>query len=349
MFGTIIAALSSLGLGGLSLAHASDACSPVAISTKADVSVSDGTTYKTATHYHSTSSAAFEQINDDGSTLIVVEGPVAWARAGGKTVRGGEFHKLFSFGHQYHAFVMYFDEIMSNVKTVENFSFRGEKMRARSGDYPYGGKAHMIIGESNMPQGFQFEFPETPPITVVLSDWKKTRGVDLPYALSIDDGTRQFQYNYTDVKIEDRSPLWFFGVIKSPDVDEVEIYRLHRKLLAAHCLGDADMIAELSLEETIIANRGSVMTALREATRERFEGLFDVLNYTAYTDLTTPQIEVAESSDIGWIAVQVRAEGEVIASNQTFDDQWAWVMMVKKLNGKWRHAGNASNRKENRE
>ncbi|NNE41536.1 MAG: hypothetical protein HKN14_11540 [Marinicaulis sp.] len=335
-----------LGLGFVSAAHATDACSPVAISTKANVSVSDGTSYKTATHYHSASSSAFEQIDDDGSSLIVVEGPVAWARSGDKIVRGSEFHKLFAFGHQYHAFILYFDEIMANVEEVESFAFRGETFRARSGDYPYGGKAHMVMGDGILPRGFQFDFPEIPPITVVLSNWKKKRGVDLPYALLIDDGTRQFDYKYTDVKIKSRLPLWFYDEIASPGFDDVEIYRVHRKLLAAHCLGDADMIADLSLEETIVASRGEVLFAPREQTRERFIGLFDALNYTAYTDLITPQIEVAESGDIGWITVQVRAEGNVVGSERTFDDQWAWVMMIKKQDGEWRHAGNASNRKE---
>ena len=45
-------------------------------------------------------------------------------------------------------------------------------------------------------------------------------------------------------------------------------------------------------------------------------------------------IEVAESADIGW------------AIGEAFDGQWAWIILVRKIDGVWRNAGNASNLKQ---
>jgi hypothetical protein len=116
-------------------------------------------------------------------------------------------------------------------------------------------------------------------------------------------------------------------------------------LLAAHCLGDAEMMANLSLPETVIANRGVVSRVTRETTSTRFKGAFERFDYTAYTDILPPAITVSESGDLGWAAVNVIAKGTDRVSGEPFEDQWAWIMMMQKIDGRWLHAGNASNRK----
>jgi hypothetical protein len=77
--------------------------------------------------------------------------------------------------------------------------------------------------------------------------------------------------------------------------------------------------------------------------RERFGSAFQKWNYTEYIDLQDPEIEWSENGQIGWIAVNVRAVGESLETNEVFDDQWAWIMLVKKIDGQWLGAGNASN------
>ncbi len=65
-----------------------------------------------------------------------------------------------------------------------------------------------------------------------------------------------------------------------------------------------------------------------------FVQLIRTRRYTGYHDLTEPMIEVAENGDIGW------------AIGKAFDDQWAWIMLVPKIDGVWINAGNASKLKQ---
>jgi hypothetical protein len=324
------------------IAWSSDACSTNAIHTFANVSVSDGSTFSTESFYHSKDAAAIRHLLDE-EQIIAVEGPVSWVQRARTTEAGNDFHKDFALGHQFHAYLLHFDEIVSNVRQNGEVQFRGDTFRATSGDKPNGGVAHIIAGEHpDQPFGLLFENPDA---TIAFSffDWRDLDGQTIPYHVQIDDGERIFDYRFTDIDVAPRSPLWFMESLPVPEIDEVQVYRLHRKLLAAHCLGDADMMAELSAATTVSANRGQLVESTNESMRVRFTSVFERFDYTEYHDLVMPIIEIASSGDLGWIAVNVRAVGNENASGNTFDNQWAWVMMVEKINGAWRSTGNASN------
>jgi hypothetical protein len=326
-----------------SMSWSSDACSTRAITAAADVVVSDGSKFKIETYFHTKDVSAIRRIGDP-QQLIVAEGPTSWTQVGDKSDTGTEFHKLFALGHQFHAFVLHFEEIVSNVRRRDDVLFDDEARQATSGDYPYGGEVHLIHGADEMrPLGLLFEFAEDTVISVKFDDWRSVEKVSLPYQLKIDDGQRVFDYHYSEVKVTPQSPLWFFDAVPMPPLDNVQVHRLHRKLLAAHCLGDADMMADLSTPEILTASRGSLVQATNEAIRERFKALFRSLNYAAYHDLAMPVIQISEDARFGWIGVNVLAEGSEIETGTSFSQQWAWIMMVKKIDDVWLHAGNASN------
>lgn len=322
---------------------ASDACSIRAILTSADVTVSDGSAFKTQSFFHSIDGAAIRHIRDSDQT-VVVEGPLSWVSVGGRSQLGTSFHKLFALGHQYHAFLLHFPELADNPRKTERLIFRGNVHRAQSGNFPYGGTVHLIEGaESQRPVGLLFEFPESTAIQVTFSDWQKVDGAELPFRAEIDDGERVFDYRYSSIETAPGSPLWFYETVSAPELDQIQVYRLHRKLLAAHCLGDAELLSKLSAEQIISANNGELARAPNDSIRERFTALFERLDYSEYHDIAMPIIEISESSDLGWIGVNVRAVGSVKETGDPFDNQWAWLMIVRKVDGHWRHAGNASN------
>ena len=322
-------------------AEASDACSGRAVVASADVAVSDGSTFRTEALFHSREAAAIRHIREPDQ-LIAVEGPRSWYRVGDETGYGEDFHKVFALGHQYHAFLLYFDELADGAAATR-IDFDGEERSALTGRYPYGGTVHMVTGDApGRPAGMRFEFAGSAPIDVTFDDWRDASGVTLPFLALIDDGERTFEYRYDDVLIEERSPSWFHEATASPGLDEIGIYRLHRSLLAAHCLGDAELMAEHSVMEVISANRGTLSTIPRSAMAERFTTVFERLDYREYHDLRTPVIEVSAGGDLGWIAVEVRAVGVERNSGQEFDNQWAWLMAVRKVDGRWQHAGNGS-------
>ncbi len=328
------------------IAWSSDACSTRAIVAAADVTVSDGSSFKIESFFHSSDAAAIRHISED-EQLIAVEGPYSWTRLGDKSELGSDFHKVFALGHQFHAFLLYFEELVTKVRRSEEILFDHETHRAISGNYPYGGVVHLIESDTEArPVGILFEFPETTAITVNFYDWRDVGDAVLPFHLRIDDGERSFDYRYSQIDIASRSPLWYLEAVGTPDIDQVQVYRLHRKLLAAHCLGDADMMATLSAPQMVIAGRGELLRVSNAAMHEQFTALFQRLEYTEYHDIVMPIIEISSASDLAWIGVNVRAIGSDKKTDTPFDDQWAWVMMVEKINNDWVHAGNASNRLE---
>jgi ketosteroid isomerase-like protein len=321
----------------------SDACSGRAILTVADVAVSDGSSFKTESYFHSKDAAAIRHIRDD-EQIVAVEGPLSWISSGDKSQLGSGFFKVFALGHQYHAFLLHFDEIVANSRVTERLDFRGNVHRALSGDYPYGGTVHLVEGAAQeRPLGLLFEFPGSAAIAVSFSDWRNAGDAELPFRAEIDDGERVFDYRYSSIDTVPRLPLWFFETVTAPPLDQVQVYRLHRKLLAAHCLGDAELLSGLSAPEVISASNGELQQTPNESVRERFAALFERLDYSGYHDIAVPIIEIAESADLGWIGANVRAVGLDSSTGAPFDNQWAWFMIVRKIDGRWLHVGNASN------
>lgn len=336
---SVLAAITLLAAAGQ--ATASDACSTTWIEATADVTVSDGSSFSTESFYQSADNAAIRHIRED-TQLIAVEGPVGWWRRDGSGQTGSNLHRSFALGHQFHALLLHFDDIMDNVRAGDAIPFGDTASSGKSGDYPFGGTVHLVNGDER-PAGMVFEFPDHKAMIIRYSEWRTHDGAELPFRVTVDDGTRVFDYRFTDVELDARPPGAFAEAIGAPGLENVEVYRLHRELLAAHCAGDYERMAALSTPEIVNASRGHLGSTTRDEMREGFRGLFESVDYTSYHDLADPVIEVSESGDLGWIAVEVRAQGTVTASGAPFDDQWAWVMLVRKVDGQWLHAGNASN------
>jgi len=322
---------------------ASDACSMRSVVTSANVAVSDGSSFMTQSFFQSKNAAAIRHMSDNDQ-MVVAEGPYGWARVGDSEKMGSEFEKTFALGHQFHAFLLYFDEIVSNLRESGEISFQGKERRALSGELPQGGLVHLIADKGGLQApGLVFELPGSKPIIAAFSDWTSTGQSEVPFQVEVDDGERLFTYRYTTIDTTPKSPLWFFEAVSLPSFDEIAVYRLHRQLLAAHCLGDADMIARLSSAQILSVSNGAMEWVANPSVRDRFAQLFERLEYTAYYDVMLPIIEVAEGSHLGWVGASVRAVGTESRQGTPFDNQWAWLMIVRKEHGNWLHAGNASN------
>ena len=331
---------------GSSAANASDACSTRAIRTVAEVQVSDGTKFQMESFFRAKDTAAVRQTREAAQTTVAAEGPFGWLanRAGARLA--GDMERGFALGHQFHAFVLHFDEVVATPTKAEAISFAGGERSGLSGALPYGGKAHLVAGEvAARPAGMVYVPPDTAPIEIAFDDWRPVGQVVLPFRLRIDDGSSTFVYNYTTVEITAQSPLWFFEAVSAPDLDPVRVYRLHRTLMAAHCLADADLMARLTAPKLIVADGGQILQSSAAELRTQLAATFAALKYTNYTDLTPPTIEVSSGGDVGWLAASVRPQGIALRSGKAFDDEWAWIMTVRKVDGAWKTSGIASSRR----
>jgi hypothetical protein len=327
-----------------SMAWPSDACATGTINATAAVSVSDGENFTIDSYFQSPDTAAIRHVRDE-TQIVVVEGPFGWASRGDQAELGGNFFRAFALGHQFHALLLYFDDIVPDAQRSDGVPFDGDLRQAVSGTYPYGGVVRLVASDTEeRPLGMLLEFPETAPIAIRYSDWRTIDGIDLPFLLQVDDGERVFDYVYTDIDIAPHSPLAFSAAVGTPDIDQIELYRLHRTLLAAHCVGDARLIASLSAPEIIDVSGGTVRTFSNAELQELFTTVFARLRYDRYDDVAFPVIEIAEGSDMAWIAADVLAVATDKQTEETFESKWAWVMMARKVDGTWLHVGTASNR-----
>lgn len=325
------------------LSWASDACSEISIATRAAVTVSNGDKFDVRSQYHSAGGSIITHIRDQEST-IGAEGPFSWTTTNSGQQTGTDFHKIFALGHQFHAFLLHFAEMVREPVIVTDIPFQGAQYSAIRGAFPYGGAVFLIDGENEaQPRGLRFEFEDTAPIEVVFSGWRINDDAELPFSLRIDDGELIFNYNFSEVLVDNIDLLEFYASSNLPKLDLLEIYRLHRKLLAAHCLGDAELMAKLTAPDVLVASRGALLHTNPAATMTRFSATFERFDYTNYVDLTFPEIEYSAADGIGWIAVNVQAAGQDLRDQQDFDDQWAWIMLARKIDGRWLHAGNAAN------
>jgi ketosteroid isomerase-like protein len=339
------------GVGALALAalamtpseaHASDACSPMAIVTSADVRVSDGVRYTLETFFNAIDVAATRQTRPNGEiNVMAIEGPTAWTS--GATELGGDMERTLTLGHQFHALLLHFDDLVRNPRDA-NVTFRNEARRARVGDWAYGdGEAQLVFNAAGTrPEALIFSFPGAAPIEMVFSNWRRAGGVQLPHRLAIDDGRRQFDYRFTRIALEAHSANWLFDTLAAPDIDAVQIHRLHRRALAAHCEGDAAALAALTAPDSIDISRGAINAVTPAGMQTRFASVFEQLDYTGYSDSAWPIIEVADSGDVAWLAARVQAMGVERTSGSAFDNHWSWVMVLRKVDGAWRSSGIAA-------
>ncbi|MEO1137031.1 MAG: nuclear transport factor 2 family protein, partial [Pseudomonadota bacterium] len=282
----------------------------------------------------------------DETRFLAIEGPVAWIRSGDQVSLASAVDRRFVTGHQFHALAFHFNDIIANAQAVKAVVLDDAAYDGQRGDFPDGGTATLLEDETGKAIGLILALPDTTEITVSYGDWRRMAdGVLVPFSTKVTHEGVVYDYQYTDVSFAAGDAVSFHEAYPAPAIDAVQVHRLHRSLLAAHCRGDAQMMAQLTAPEALIANRGEVAVTSPDDMKTRFASVFSRVDYRAYLDLEQPAIEVAESGDIGWAVVKVRAEGEVIETGDAFSDQWAWALLAKKVDGVWLHAGNASNLK----
>lgn len=217
--------------------QASDNCAANVIRATADVSVSDGPGFSIESFFGGVDEAAIRFV-DDNEQVIAVEGSWAWVSQNGAAQLGEDAHKVFALGHQFHALLLYFERLAIGVRQGSGISFGEVDRAAISGDYPYGGTMHLITGDDwRNPEGFVFDFPESPRIEVHFSDWRTLDDTVVPFRLQIDDGDRVFDYHYTEIDISQGTATWFHDQVAAPNIEVVVARRAAARGIPDDCDG----------------------------------------------------------------------------------------------------------------
>ena len=340
--GKALSLAGALAIGTNSAVSGYDACATTAINTLAHVTTSYDTAYDVRTAFRSATEAA-ASFSSRGGSLHVVEGPFTWVQSSEeKATLGTDFNRDFALGHHFHAFLLRFDEMVDTVEDTM-LAFAGIERPARRGVLSTGGIVHWVEGDTkSRPAGLQFQFGEAV-IHVTAEDWREQDGLSVPYRLIIDDGSNQFFYAFETVDLGDRPPTWFHSAFPAPELNEVQLLRLHRDILTAHCQHDANRIAELTAPVAHIVSGGSVTEADPASVHRVFTNTFARRAYTSYVETSMPKITVSNAGDIGWAVVEVEASGALRDESKLFREHWAWALTAKKVDGRWLMAGNAAN------
>lgn len=324
---------------------ASNACQSKTLATIADVTTSAGANYQVKTHYRTPKEMATTFIDGDESEMVI-EGPTTWMRTGDDEQLADDRTKRFIVGHQFHALAYFFDDLVTDAVSIDAVSFQGDMVSARKGSAPFGGEITFFQHNNGKAAGLILNLPGETLITVRYFDWRVAEGGDaIPYGLTIDHDGVRYTYGYQSVFMSQGDAISFHDAFRAPGIDEVQIHRLHRALLAAHCRGDAALMGALTAPNAVIANRGGVASVSQAEIETRFQSVFSRVDYASYTDLADPKIDVAESGDLGWAIVNVEAKGALLKTEEAFSDIWAWALLARKIDGVWLNAGNASNRR----
>lgn len=134
--------------------------------------------------------------------------------------------------------------------------------------------------------------------------------------------------------------------VSDSEADRRELLRLHENVLDAHLEGDIDLLLKAEEDEYVIANRGEIIHPTREQRRALLGPYLESTRFSKYRDLVQPTVEVSADGSLGWVIVQVEAQGEQTIANgpvERLEFVSAWIELYQKRNGAWLRVGNISN------
>ena len=196
----LITVLTASGSAPAWLTQVGDPAGITSVRATASVTVSDGLTYDAITLYEGPDQARFTRVYEDRTVAHRVDGEKVWQIEGDTETEVGAFYGMFVMGHQIHAQILFFDQIHPDASEPVPARFDGQDCFAvaAGGEFSW----RLYYPEDGLPLGMGLPREEGSPIVYVFEDWREVDGVQLPHAVFIDDGERQFDYRFTEVEIQ---------------------------------------------------------------------------------------------------------------------------------------------------
>lgn len=315
------------------------------IRTRAEVTVSDGLTYVAETLLHDPQRAIFRLTYPDRTLTLGVEGRYIWTYDGTQETEASAFTEQVVLGHQVHAHLLFFDRLYSDYSAPQPATFAGEPslyVSSRSPDR----STKLYYTQAGHPQGLEFVYDTRPPIVFSFSDWQPVEGIRLPFAVSIDDGERQFQYRYTDVRFN-TGALANFRAPEAVLTDEQHLLRLHRASMDAHFFEEASVLHHVRADSVLIVTEGTVQRMAGTTMDATMERIMASREHVVYDDLIRPIVKVSADGTLGWVTAQVLVRGVRLDEDGQPTGPLAfvsaWISLFEKIDGQWRFVGNVSN------
>ena len=171
---------------------------------EADVEVSDGTGFSTTVVYHDPRHAVFRSVHGDRTTTMGVDGEELWAFDGTEQKTADPFVREFVLGHQFHAQILFYDRLHPDHEAPRQTTFDGRPCSVVSTGDEDSLRA-LYYDPDGRPLGMRAHHGPEMRITIKFGDWREVGRFTLPFLVRIDDGSAQFEYHYTDVRLNEGS------------------------------------------------------------------------------------------------------------------------------------------------
>ena len=132
------------------------------------------------------------------------------------------------------------------------------------------------------------------------------------------------------------------------DALRAELRDIHQAGLQAHLQGDAQFFTRDMAEPYHSVSRGDINQPTVAQTEAMFSRYLGTTQFSQYEDLQEPVIGLSDDGTVGWIMAQVAVAGEQAQGDEKLPISFvsAWLMLYRRVDGRWLRIGDASTFKE---
>ncbi|REJ77252.1 MAG: hypothetical protein DWQ47_12720 [Acidobacteria bacterium] len=309
------------------------------IRSTANVTVSDGKEYLAESFYVDPQRSIFRIKYPDRTLTQGVEGKYFWSFDGKEEKEGTPQTETIVLGHQFHAQILFFDQIhRGSIVTEEQSPLSISVADDRAAKWS-------MVHDSGVLRTMIIEIEGGPTVVNRFSDFRRIDGVLLPHAISIDDGERTFTYKFTSIEFNKGS----LGDYRAPEAvltDEQKLLRYHRIVMDDHFFENVDGMKSIN-SDMIVVSRGEVSRMSEAESDAGFDRIVKGKDHYIYDDLIRPIVKISEDGTLGWVIVRVYAKGTYLDEEgeptEPLEFTSAWIEMYEKIKGRWLMVGNVSN------
>lgn len=167
------------------------------IATEAEVSTSNGKTYRVQTCFRDPQHLTAGFVYPDRDATFAIDGDAATVIAsGGAPSAAGAAEKRFAIGHQFHAIYYNFAQLTTDRRGAGGGPTADSLRPGWVGDLAYGGSVTSLHSASGRLDGFRFDTPDTTAVEVRFSDW---RDGGVPFRITLDHAGVRYDYRFTRI------------------------------------------------------------------------------------------------------------------------------------------------------
>jgi hypothetical protein len=170
------------------------------VTTSAQVEVSGGLKFSAKTSYEHPGKATFHRKYPDQVITLRMDDEDFWRDDGDgeAPMEGNESNKEFILGHQIHAWLLHFNALAGGKSSCQDVDIFDKTTRGIHVEHEQFSKT--LIPCEGRPVYLYMQFGNTR-VQISFTDWREIQGVELPFVVSFNDGTRTFLYHYDEIVI----------------------------------------------------------------------------------------------------------------------------------------------------